>query len=118
MSRRQKYLNVLSEILPAGFVGASMLLAGVSSSANEHPALLQPRSSDSVSERLAAIRDAVSTLTGEADSAANGANADQRLAWGNWWRNWGWYRPWRGWGWPNWRNWPNWHNWRNWWHNW
>jgi hypothetical protein len=72
MSRRQKYLNVLSEILPAGLVGVSMVQAGASSSANEHPAPLQPHSPDSVSERLAAIRDAVSTFTGAAGSAANG----------------------------------------------
>jgi hypothetical protein len=53
-----------------------------------------------VSQRLSAIRDAVSELAGP-DSAA-----PARLAqWGNW-RN----------GWHNWRN--GWHNWHNGWHNW
>lgn len=118
MSRRQKYLNVLSEILPAGLIGVSMALAAAPSSAREDPASLQPPTSDSVSERLAAIRAAVSALAGETGGTVSPADSDRLLAWGNWWRNWGWYRPWRGWGWPNWRNWPNWHNWGNWWHNW
>jgi hypothetical protein len=99
MSQRQKYLTLLSEIVPAGLVGVSVLLG-------------------SVAERLTAIRDAVSVLTEEAGHEASPADGIARLAWGNWWRNGGWYRPWRGWGWPNWRNWHNWPNWNNWWRNW
>jgi hypothetical protein len=117
MTRRQKYLSALSEIVPAGLLGVSVLLGSAApSSAKEHPAGLQGSSSDSVSERLAAIREAVSALAGEL-GPADPADHFQRLAWGNWWRNGGWYRPWR-WGWPNWPNWRNWPNWNNWWRNW
>ena len=115
MSLRQKYLGVLAELIPAGIVGASMLLgSAASSSASEHPPGLQPRASAAVSERLAAIRDAVSALAQE-DTTLGKDNL--HLAWGNLWRNWGWGRPWR-WGWPNWPNWRNWNNWPNWWRNW
>jgi hypothetical protein len=117
MSLRQKYLKIVSEIAPVGLLGASMLLAATTAStAKQHPASLQPRASEAVSERLAAIRGAVSALAENHPEAQPGDRAT-RLAWGNWWRNWG-YRPWRGWGWPNWPNWHNWHNWNNWWHNW
>jgi len=119
MSQRQKYLTLLSEIVPAGLVGVSVLLGSVApGSANQHPAALQPPAAGSVAERLTAIRDAVSVLTEEAGHEASPADGIVRLAWGNWWRNGGWYRPWRGWGWPNWRNWHNWPNWNNWWRNW
>ena len=38
MLLRQKYLNILSEIVPAGLVGVSMLLGSLTpSAANEHP---------------------------------------------------------------------------------
>jgi hypothetical protein len=88
MSLRQKYLNILSEIVAAGFVGVSMLLGSATPSvANGHPASLQPRASDSVAERLAAIRGAVSALA-EEGRAAQPADVESRLAWGNWWRNW------------------------------
>jgi hypothetical protein len=118
MSLQRKYLKILSEIAPAGLVGASMLLASTASStAKEEPEALQPSASLPVSERLAAIRGAVSSLA-EQNPTAQPDDAAMKLAWGNWWRNWGWYRPWRGWGWPNWPNWPNWRNWNNWWHNW
>ena len=76
-----------------------------------------------VSERLAAIRDAVSAVAERA--GGRDAAGEQRLAWGNWWGNggWGWRR--LAWGglavlalatWNNWRN--GWHNWRNGWGNW
>jgi len=66
-----------------------------------------------VSDRLAAIRDAVSTVAGQ--QATKAGDDEMHLAWGNWWRN---FRPWGGWGWPNWNNWRNWNNWNNWWRNW
>jgi rSAM-associated Gly-rich repeat protein len=131
VSLRQKYLKILSSIVPVGAVGASLLLGSVASAtAKPDPARLQPRAYDEarVSDRLAAIRQAVSEVAGSGgDSTKNG----QQLAWwGNWrnggwggggWRNGGW--GWRngGWGWRNggwgaggWRNggWPNF--WRNW----
>jgi hypothetical protein len=117
MSLRQKYLKILSGIVPAGAVGISMLLGSAApSAAKEHPDGLQPSAAPPVSERLAAIRDAVSAVSEEAGRAGTPADRDVQLAWGNWWRNGGW--GWRRWGSPNWHNWHNWPNWGNWWHNW
>lgn len=117
MSLRQKYLKLLSEIMPAGAVGISLLLgsAGPGEAARD-PAEVNPAAGRStVAERLAAIRDAVSDVAGTASTSRSG---ETQLAWGNW-RNGGW----RNGGWGNWRNgWHNggWHNggWHNWWHNW
>ena len=116
MSLRQKYVKIFSEIFPAGAMGVSLLLGSATpGEANQHPATFQPATSEisGVSERLAAIRNAVSDLS----AAVEAADGEQQLAWGNWWRNWGWRGPgWRNGGWrgPGWRNggWPNW--WRNW----
>ncbi|MGH7044830.1 MAG: hypothetical protein ACREE2_00385 [Stellaceae bacterium] len=126
MSLRQKYLEILSAIVPAGVLGVSLLLGTTTPGAtSEEPASAQPFASHQVrvAERLAAIRDAVSDVAAnqaeKADDTAKAGNNDLRLAWGNWWRNGGWgYRPRGGWGWPNWNNWHNWHNWNNWWRNW
>jgi hypothetical protein len=123
MTLRGQYRKILSGIVPAGAVGASLLLgSAVSGNAREEPAGLQPRSFEpmAVAERLAAIRGAVSDV---ANGESAHADPNMRLAWGNWWRNggWGWRRPWwgaGGWGWPNWNNWHNWNNWPNWWRNW
>jgi hypothetical protein len=118
-SLRQKYRKILSEIMPAGAVGISLLLGSTApGDANQHPSGSQPAASDlaSVSERLAAIRDAASDVAG---SAAAAGHDEQQLAWGNWWRNGGWRGPgWRNGGWGNWRN--GWRNggWHNWWRNW
>jgi hypothetical protein len=119
MSLRQGYVTILSRILPAGAVGVSVLLGATAlGTASEHPASAQPSAADKqrVSERLAAIREAVSAMA-EEGRAAKPTENDRQLAWGNWWNNWGWWRP-RGWGWPNWNNWRNWNNWNNWWRNW
>jgi hypothetical protein len=119
MTLRSQYRRILSGIVPAGAVGASLLLgSAVSGSTKEEPAGLQPRSFEptAVAERLAAIRGAVSDV-----AKARRADPEMRLAWGNWWRNWGWGgRPRWGWGggWPNWNNWHNWNNWPNYWRNW
>jgi hypothetical protein len=118
MSLRQKYLKILSEIIPAGAVGISLLLGSTApGDANQHPSGLQPTTSDlaSVSERLAAIRDAVSDVP----RVVEPGEGEQQFAWGNWWRNGGWRAPgWRNGGWSNWRN--GWRNggWQNWWRNW
>ncbi len=114
MSLRQKYLEILSGIVPAGAVGVSLLLGSTAPGmAHPDPAAQQPRASDQVrvSERLAAIRDAVSTVGGE--EAIKRGDGYPRIAW---WGNggWGWRRPWGGGGWPNWPNWNNWRNWNNW----
>ncbi len=119
MSLQQKYLDILSGIVPAGAVGVSLLLGSTGpGAASEHPASLQPPAAP-VGERLAAIREAVSSVLGP--EAARPADDNLKLAWGNWWRNggWGWRRPgWGGGGWPNWNNWRNWNNWNNFWRNW
>jgi len=123
MPLRQKYVKILSRIVPAGAVGVSLLLGATAAGvAKDHPAGTQPPAADAgrVSERLTAIREAVSDLSGPENAAKNSVDGNLRLAWGNWWRNggWGYYRPWGGWGWPNWNNWHNWNNWGNWFRNW
>ena len=122
ISLRQKYLNILSGLAPAGVAGASILLgAAAPSLAIPDPAGIQPqaRQEAPVSERLAAIREAASALARQTAGTEDDGVGKLRLAWGNWWRNGGWgWRPWWGWGWPNWNNWHNWHNWPNWWRNW
>jgi hypothetical protein len=120
MSLRQNYVSILSRLLPAGTVGASVLLGSAAPGIGaEHPMAAQPEaaSQDRVAERLAAIREAVSAVVVPDGSVGKPAKDDRKLAWGNWWNNWGWYRPY-GWGWPNWNNWRNWNNWHNWWNNW
>ena len=130
MSVRQKYLKILSGLVPVGAAGISLLLgSSPPAAANQDPAALQPRAADAarVSERLAAIREAVSAVAPTA--AANQSNSQQ--AWWAWrnggggWRNGG--GAWRngGGGWRNgggaWRNggggWRN-GGWQNFWRNW
>jgi hypothetical protein len=122
MSLREKYVNILSGILPAGALGVTLLLGATGpSDANQPPESSQPLASgrDRVSERLAAIRAAVSAVVDPVDKEAKPGDGNLQLAWGNWWNGgWGWRRPWGGWGWPNWPNWRNWNNWNNWWRNW
>jgi len=106
-----KYLKTLSGLLPAGAVGASMILAASApASAHEEPAAsTTPKAR--VSERLAAIRDAVSEVSNE---AATQQHASPMLAW---WNGGFFFRPWGNW--DNWGNgWRNWDNWHNYWHNW
>jgi hypothetical protein len=120
MSLRQKYVKILSRIVPVGAAGVSLLLGSTApGSAAQHPATAHPSAADAarVAERLAAIREAVSAVTTSEHGTAKPAGEDLRLAWGNWWANGGFFRPY-GWGWPNWNNWRNWNNWNNWWHNW
>ena len=109
MSLQRKYLKVLSELIPSGAIGVSLLLGAAAPGEATHHAG-EARSAavgvSTVSERLAAIRGAVSDITG---AAAEPQGEEQQLAWGNWWRNGGW---------GNWRN--GWRNggWHNWWRNW
>jgi hypothetical protein len=121
MPLRQNYVTILSRLLPAGAMGVSVVLgAMVPGNANEHSVAAgsSAMGGERVSERLAAIREAVSAVTEPDGRAARPADRNRQLAWGNWWNNWGWYRPWGGWGWPNWNNWRNWNNWNNSWRNW
>jgi hypothetical protein len=124
-----KYRKILSVLLPAGIVGASFLLSTTALAAL-HPQVPEIQDVASgpapVAERLAAIRDAVSHVTGTSSMPGEST----RLAWGNWgnggWRNGGFLipfvAPWGN-GWNNWSNWNNgwnnnWNNGFNNWHNW
>jgi len=76
MSLRQKYRRILSEIVPPGAASVSLLLGTtVPSAAAYHPARLQPSAAGQagISERLAAIREAVS----EAAEAQGGGDASE-----------------------------------------
>ena len=118
MSLRLKSLDILSGLVPAGALGVSLLLGSAGPcGASEHPMNSLPAETPGVSERLAAIREAVSEVAEAEGEATHPGDGDLHLAWGNWWNNWGW-RPWEGGGWPNWNNWHNWNNWNNWWRNW
>ena len=118
MNLRRKYLGIISGFAPMGVVGVSLLLGStLSSNAAERVADLQSRTAEQgVSERLAAIREAVFTVAG---SGLTGSHADPnvQLVWGNRWFNGGRVRsPGRRRPWSNWRNFrPAWNNfWRNW----
>ena len=115
MSLRMKYETILTQLAPAGAVGVSLALgAAAPAVASEHPASDQPSATDreKVSERLAAVRDALSVLAENETAAAKAAG---RLAWGNW--GYGWGGGWGG-GYNPWNNWHNWRNWGNWFRNW
>ena len=115
----RKYLKALSAIIPAGTIGASMLLgAALPSDASEAPPSAMVAAPDAgVAERLAAIRQAVFVAI-EPESGVKQADPNVQLVWGNRWNNWGWGgRPgWQRGGWNNFR--PRWNNWRNSWRNW
>jgi rSAM-associated Gly-rich repeat protein len=126
LSLRQKYLNVVSKLASPGALGVAVLLGTAApGSASQEPVGQQPSATqgERVSDRLAAIRDAVSAVSGTPGQTGV-ATGEQRLAWGNWWRNGGWGGGgWGGYGgygwgapWGNWRN--GWNNWRNGWGNW
>jgi len=105
LSLRQKYLSVLKSLAPAGAVGVSLILGAAGpAAASEEPVRKQPSAleNEMVSERLAAVREAISDI-GKQQTDPDSVG---RVTW--WWGN-------GGWGWPNW---PNWRNWGNWWHNW
>ena len=109
LSLRLKYQTILTQLAPAGAMGVSLALgAAVPAVASEPPTGAPPSvaEKEKVSERLAAVRDAVTALD---QTKSDAAKADGRLAWGNWGY---------GFGWPNWNNWHNWNNWGNWFRNW
>jgi rSAM-associated Gly-rich repeat protein len=129
---RQKYLNILAGLLPAGALGVSLALSTTTALATVDPEPTggqPPAASQSrVSDRLAAIRDAVSAIEG-----AKASKPDEQVAWWAWrnggggWRNGGaaWRNGGGGWGGGGWRNggggWRNggWRNgpWSNFWRN-
>ncbi len=120
LSLHDKYLRILSALAPSGAVGVSILLAStVPSVANEQPGAAAPSAAPAgrVSERLDAIRGAMSEMTGPGVAATVNVDGERKLAWFN-----------GGWGnggigiflgppWGNWHDWNNWHNWGNGWHN-
>ncbi len=138
MSTQNRISKALAALLPGGALGASILLALTSPSVTEaRPSQAADAPAPvNVSERLLAIRSAVSHM--EASSQSSGSaeleSGDSGRAEPTWWGNGGWGR-WRlGWGngglgWPNWHNWHNWGNggwgnggwnnggWHNYWHN-
>ena len=117
MSPRQKYLNIISGLVPLGAVGATLVLGSVLPSDAAERQAASPESP--VSERLGAIRDAVFAVTSP-QGFAKAPDQNFQLVWGNRWNNFGWgRRPGWGWGRPAWNNWrnfrPPWNNfWRNW----
>jgi len=125
LSLRLKYREIVSKLMTPGAIGMAVLLGSVApSAASPDPAGQQPSSAqgDRVSERLAAIREAVSAVGG-AQTPTGDAAGEHRLAWGNWGGGFGIGLPWGNFGyggpWNNWNNWRNgWHNWRNGWGNW
>lgn len=124
MSVPRKYLTLVSHLMNPGTIGIAVLLGAAAPAAAQEPASARDLGAQEqrVSERLAAIREAVSVVSDTETSAPSG---EQRLAWHNWGNGggWGWGRPWAnfnfGLPWNNWNNWRNgWHNWRNGWGNW
>jgi len=118
LSLGPKYLQIVSKLLPTGVVGLSLLLASTAASAaREHPMKVQPPAAQSprVAERLAAIRDAVSTVVNAESGTTQSQDPGEQLAWGNWGNG---FFPLPIWPWSNWNNWHNWNNWGNFWHNW
>jgi rSAM-associated Gly-rich repeat protein len=139
MSTQNRISKALAALFPGGALGASILLAltaptvseGRSSQSTDSPPLTN------ISDRLQAIRSAVSSLEDSAQSSGSAEfeRGNSGSAEPTWWGNGGWGR-WRlgwgngGFGWPNWHNWHNWGNgggwgnggpppggWHNYWHN-
>jgi rSAM-associated Gly-rich repeat protein len=140
MSTQKRISKALAALLPGGALGASILLALTSPSVTEARSTQaeDPPSPANVSERLLAIRSAVSHLeassqsSGSAELEFGGSERAEPTWWGNggrgrWRFGWGNH----GFGWPNWHNWGNggwrnggwnnggWNNggWHNYWHN-
>jgi hypothetical protein len=112
LSLRLKYQTILSKLAPAGAVGVSLALGAAAPAVASEPPTAAPPSvveKEKVSERLAAVRDAVTELAGLSTDVGKNAG---RLAWwnGGWGGGYGYGYPWNNW--HNWRNWGNWF--RNW----
>src|ERR1700724_4877924 len=81
----QKYLKVVAELVTPGAVGVALLLGSAApAAADQDPAGQQPTRAqeERVSERLAAIREAVSAVAGP-ETPTGGRAGDPRLAWPN-----------------------------------
>lgn len=129
MSADKRTSKALALLIPTGVIGISSALAATQAHATEAPASVAPNAA-AVSERLGAIRTAVSSMKTEVTDEKSGAVlklADWLNIGGLGWRNGGWGNGgWHNGGWGNggwgnggWHNWGNgWHNWHNFWHNW
>jgi len=116
------YSKILMQLAQSGTVGIALLLGAAPWATASQPADLQPAAAQGqrVSERLAAIRDAVSAAAGTETQAGEEPGAE-RVAqhWHNsWpWNNWSNFQPWNNWSnfqpWNNWSNFRPWHNWNN-----
>src|SRR5437763_14433155 len=93
---------------------AVLLGSTVAAPAAQHPATAQNTGAQEqrVSERLAAIREAVSAVSG-AETETSPSSGEQRLAWHKWGNGgrWGWVRPWANFNFG--QTWNNWNNSRN-----
>ena len=108
MSGTERYLRILSALLPAGILGMSVLLGSTGAhAARELPAGAPTSSGPQVAERLAAIRAAVSDVGLTDGSMIQALDGTEQVAWLNAWNN----GPWGN----NWKNWKN--NWGNGWKN-
>ena len=143
MSTEKRISKALAALLPGGALGASILLALTSPNVTEARSTQAADSPSpaNVSERLLAIRSAVSHMetSSQSSGSAEFESGGPERAEPTWWGNGGWGR-WRfgwgnhGFGWPNWHNWHNWGNggwgnggwnnggwnnggWHNYWHN-
>ena len=93
MLLRDKYLKILSGMLPAGAVGVSLMLGSAAPAAADHgPTQSQPPAAEpsGVSNRLAAIRDAVSAIDHPQSLASRRAGglvgvAKRRRRLAQWW---------------------------------
>ncbi|HTX23802.1 MAG TPA: GrrA/OscA1 family cyclophane-containing rSAM-modified RiPP [Steroidobacteraceae bacterium] len=144
MSKKSQISKALSLVLPAGALGASLLLAMSSAQAAGATDVTADGTAEQpgVAARLQAIRAGVTAIaTPATEGSAQFAQSDESQLVPTWWGNGGWGRWHRGWGnggwrfgwhnggfgpgwgnggWPNgWHNWANggWHNWGNGWHN-
>jgi rSAM-associated Gly-rich repeat protein len=122
--------RALSFLLPAGVLGASVLLASVQATPVSPPSKISAAgdTKQDVAARLASIRKEAG-LASTRELAAKNVDKYPLLAYwlnigGLGWRNGGWrnFGGWHNWGngWHNWGNgWHNWGNgWHNYWHNW
>ena len=115
MSLHRKYLSILSALVPSGALGMSVLLASSAPAvAREHPAggELSATPLPKVSERLEAVRSAMSVVGSPIEATAS-STGERQMAWANWGN--GGVGIFVG---PPWSNWNNWNNWRNNWSNW
>ena len=86
VSLPRKYFKVVSRLVSPGTIGMAVLLGStVPAPAAQHPTAAENTGAPEqrASERLAAIREAVSVASG-AEIETSPSRGEQRLAWHNW----------------------------------